>query len=368
MNIYSIFSGGNVKPQTHEKRIIRQYLIQTGRIHRFQLKKNINKESFQNIKTIQEFDRYVQTRKLFGEIFINLDMEEQVWYHCELIFGNDAWISKDESGIYRYFSKIHFGGTIGLNIFDVIEILYCDEKENGDAFQNARNRLAKIAGLEDLRDEWRVQQFEKYQNNLMYIRGGRAELEQEYPEVFQFIQRYRPILEYMNSHKEEGLFRVFSYQGEHIFFASTYRLKEKLGISQSTASRSVNMLTLIGMIEKIPHDKLPVQLLGISSRILEHRASKGYKGGKRITLYGVPEYNKETLESAEEVVKKLQDAGSWGSLITKEKVIKFFGEAKAKEVFLADYVIKEVDIAASEDESDMQIDKEWANGYDYIPF
>ncbi|WP_248928939.1 hypothetical protein [Paenibacillus hamazuiensis] len=370
MNIYSIFSGGNVKPQTHEKRMIRQYLIQTGRIHRFQLKTNINKESFQNIKTTREFERHVQTRNLFGEIFINLDMEEQVWYHCEFIVGNDAWISKDSIGIYRYFSKTHFGGTIGLNIFDVIEILFCGDEEAGDAFQNARNRLAKIVGLEGLKDEWKVQQFEKYQNNLVYIRGGRAELEQEYPEVFKFIQRYRPILEYMNSHKEEGLFRAFTYRDEHVFFTSTNRIKEKLGISQSTAARSVNMLTLIGLIIKIPHDKLPSKLLEISNRILEYRANNGFKGGKRITFYRVPYYDRETLESAEEIVKKLQAAGVWGSLISKERVIKLFGDAKAKEVFLADYVVKQADITAAEGDSDMQTDDDLLSDedYDYIPF
>ncbi|MFC0212121.1 hypothetical protein ACFFK0_06570 [Paenibacillus chartarius] len=370
MDIYSIFNGGNVKPQTYEKKILRQYLIQTGRIHRFQLKTNTGTR-IKEIRTTQEFDRYVQTRNIFSELFINLDMEEREWYCCEFILGNDAWISKDENGVYRYFSKTRFGSTIGLNIFDVIEILFCGDQETGNAFQNARNKLAKILGLEGLRDEWKIQQWEKYQNNLEYVRGGRGELAQEYPELYQFIQKYRAILEYFNTHNEEGLFRSFSYQYEHVFFTSTNRIKEKLGISQSTVTRSINMLTLIGMLVKIPHHKLPRQLLEISNQILEYRSNRGYKGGKRITFYRVPKYDNETLESAEEIVKKLQAAGVWGSLISKEKVIKIFGEAKAKDVFLSDYVVKKADIAAAEDNHDIQTDDDLPlsdDDYDYIPF
>ncbi|WP_091013364.1 hypothetical protein [Paenibacillus amylolyticus] len=59
----------------------------------------------------------------------------------------------------------------------------------------------------------------------------------------------------------------------------------------------------------------------------------------------IPDYNNETLEFAEKVVLSLQAAGAWGSLLTKEKVIKHFGEAKANQVYLAEYTAKKVNSA-----------------------
>lgn len=365
MDIYSIFNGGNVKPQVFEKNMLRQYLNLTGRIHRFQIKTNIDTGSVQYIRTIQQFDQYVQTKNIFAELFENLDLEEREWYNCELIAGNDAWISKDENSIYRYFSKTRFGGTVGLNIFDIIEILYF--QENGHTFQDVRNKLAGLLGIEELRDEWKIQQYEKYKNNLEFIRGGRRDLEQAFPELNQFIQKYRSILEYMNGHQEEGLFRRFSHQGEHVFFTASNHLKEKLAISQSTVTRSINMLTLIGLIIKIPHHKLPSRLLEISDNIMSYRFDKGYLGGKRITFYQVPLYNEDLLEAAEAVVNKLQAAGVWGSLITKDKVIKLFGEVRAKEVFLAEYIAKKVDVS-NNDSDTQQANLEMPDDDDPIPF
>lgn len=195
---------------------------------------------------------------------------------------------------------------------------------------------------ENLTNEWTVQQWEKYQSNLKYLRNSNNELERNHPVLYKFIQKYLSVLEYLNTHRMEGIRRSFSYQGEHVFFTSTIRIQEYVGISQSSAVRSVNMLTLIGMIMKIPHDKLPGKLLYISNRIMQNRILKGYKGGKRITFYQVPKYNKEILDSAEETVKKILESGMWGSIISKRRVENVFGVEKAKEVFLPDYQVKKV--------------------------
>ncbi|WP_025680631.1 hypothetical protein [Paenibacillus massiliensis] len=342
MDIYSIFSDGNVKPGATEKNIMREYLQQTGRIHRFQIRSHIDKKGFPTITTTQEFEQYIQAQNIFGMVFSNLNMEEDIWYYCDFIAGNDAWIAKDEAGVYRYFSKTNSGGTISLNIFDVVEIVLGDgTREN--AFQNARNQLANLFGLV-LKDEWLLQQYQKYQSNLQYIRGERKDLEQAYPALFPYIQKYRLILEYLNDHQEDGLFRVFSYQKQHVFFSATNRIKDKLKISQSTVSRSINMLTLIGLIVKVPHHKLPSRLLEISDRIISYRIERGYVGGKRITFYTVPRYSDEALEFGEKVVKKLQATGTWRSILSKEKVIKHFGEDRANQVYLAEYTVKEVNL------------------------
>lgn len=367
MDINSIFTGGNVKPNTIEKNIIRQYLHNTDRIQQFQISSYIDNKDFSAMKSTQEFEQYIQAQNIFGRVFSNLEMEEDEWYYCEFIAGNDAWISKDEAGVYRYFSKTRWGGTISLSIFDIAEIILGDGmKEN--AFQNARSQLAKLFGLDNLKDEWVLQQYQKYQNNLQYIRGERKDLEQAYPVLYPYLQKYRLILEYFNDHQEDKVFRVFSYQNQHVFFSATNRIKVKLGISQSTLTRSINMLTLLGLIIKIPHQKLPSRMLEISDAILSYRIKQGYIGGKRITFYMIPDYSNETLEFAEKVVLSLQAAGAWGSLLTKEKVIKHFGEDRANQVYLAEYTVKKVDSENTytlvDDAEDILIDIE----DDPIPF
>ncbi|WP_091013363.1 hypothetical protein [Paenibacillus amylolyticus] len=121
----------------------------------------------------------------------------------------------------------------------------------------------------ELKDEWVLQQAQKYQSNLKYIRGEGKDLEQAYPVLFQFIQKYYAILEYFNDHQEDKLYRVFSYANQHVFFSATNRIKERLKISQPTVTRSINMLTLLGLIIKIPHQKLPGRMLEISDAILK---------------------------------------------------------------------------------------------------
>ncbi|QZN76186.1 hypothetical protein [Paenibacillus sp. DR312] len=367
MDINSIFTGGNVKPNTIEKNIIRQHLHNTDRIQQFHIRSDIDKEKFPVIKSTQEFEHYIQRENAFGKVFGNLDMVEDEWYYCDFVSGNDAWISKDEAGVYRYFSKTKLGGTISLNIFDVVEIVLGNADEAENAFQSARSLLANLFELE-LKDEWVLQQAQKYQSNLQYIRGERKDLEQAYPAVFQFIQKYYAILEYFNDHQEDKLYRVFSYENQHVFFSATNRIKEKLNISQSTVTRSINMLALSGLIVKIPHQKLPSRMLEISDAILSYRMNQGYIGGKRITFYTIPEYSNETLQLAEKVVIILQAAGVWGSLLTKEKVSKHFGEARANQVYLAEYTVKKINSADNstlvDDAEDILIDIE----DDPIPF
>ncbi|WDM21270.1 hypothetical protein [Paenibacillus polymyxa] len=291
--------------------------------------------------TTQEFEHYIQSQNAFGKVFGNLDMEEDEWYTCDFVAGNDAWISRDDVGVYRYFSKTRWGGTISLNIFDVVEIVLGSADDAENAFQSARSLLANLFGLK-LKDEWALREAQKYQSNLQYIRGERKDLERAYPVLYPYVQKYRLILEYFNDHQEDKLFRVFSYQNQHVFFSATNRIKDKLGISQSTATRSINMLTLMGLIVKVPHQKLPGRMLKISDEIMSHRIKHGYVGGKRITFYTVPKYSYEALDFAEKIVLKLQAAGAWGSLLTKEKVAKHFGDESANRVYLAEYTVKKV--------------------------
>ncbi|MFI8715177.1 hypothetical protein [Brevibacillus brevis] len=366
-----IAPGDYVKIKRHQKKLLREHVIETGCINQF-VKIHHHVPFDKNIRTTQELVDLANTTNMFAVIFGNLKgIMTDTFFSCHLVSNNFAWISKDDNNVYRYYSKRKGGNTIGLSVFDLLEIIDEDGIDEKRGFHYAKEELARLLDLQNLKDQWVIDQCEKYQSNLRYIRNETTDINPRFPVLDNFMQKYLPILIYLNTKCEEGIFRSFSYHGEHIFFTSTYRIEEMVGIRQSTVSRSINMLTLIGLIEKVPHDKLPSHLLEISDRIMESRFKKGYKGGKgkggkRITFYRVPKYNKETLESAEEMVKKINESGMWASQISERRVEKVFGVEKAKEVFLPDYQVKTV--RNESEESPQSVDIPSIEDYDNIPF
>lgn len=38
-------------------------------------------------------------------MFSNLDIDENIWYQCNFIEGNDAWIAKDKEGFIDTFQR-----------------------------------------------------------------------------------------------------------------------------------------------------------------------------------------------------------------------------------------------------------------------
>lgn len=46
-------------------------------------------------------------------------------YSCPIIDGNFGWISKDDNGFYRYFTKTKDGHSYSLSFLDLIEVIQC---------------------------------------------------------------------------------------------------------------------------------------------------------------------------------------------------------------------------------------------------
>ncbi|ASS66978.1 hypothetical protein [Paenibacillus sp. RUD330] len=358
---------GYVKVKGRDKIVLREHAIDTGRLNQF-VKTQHRLQLYKLIGTTQKLVDLANRVNMFEIVFENLKcIQENTYFPCQLVQNNFAWISKHEKDVYRYYSKRDGGNTIGLSIFDLIEIIDGVNIGEKAGFRHAQEELARLLDLEGLRDEWKINQWEKYQNNLQALRDNNQKFEREFPSLYKLVQKYLTYLEYFNTHEEEGIFRSFSYREEHVFFTSTNRIKEKLGKSQSTVTRSVNLLTLLGMIEKIPHNQLPSHLLEISNRILERRINKGYKGGKRITFYQVPKYTKQTLDSAEDIATKVHESGMWESQIKREKVEKVFGKEIADRVFLSDYHVPKnksdtVGVRLNDD------DNPYIEKFDDIPF
>lgn len=314
------------------KEIIHQHLLETGKIHNF-VKRTSDLRLFESMITTEQFDQFALQNNLFGRIYANIPGEENIFFPCQLVSSNIAWISKDKKGVYRYFTRRPNGRTIGLNIFDFIETVegIGIGTNATDSFFKSRQELAKLFHIEELHDEWSLQENQKYDYNLDLLQDGMARIKQRQPILYDYIKGFVPLLILLNSWGKEHIYPKFRCNGESVFFVSSTELKNRLGdlYERSTITRAINMLALIGLLIKIPHTELSDELWEIAKGI-----HGGRKGHKFINFYQIPRYSDEILAEAEQLVMKLLQHGmSNVGKITKEKIETFFGKEYALRVF-----------------------------------
>lgn len=314
------------------KAAIHQHLLETGKIHNF-VKRTLDSRLHDLNITTQQFEQFALHNNLFGRIYANIPDQENRIFPCQLVSKNIAWISMDQNGVYRYFTKRKNGRTIGFNIFDFIETVdgIGIGTHAADSFIKARQELAKMFHIQELHDEWSLQESQKYEYNLDLLQDGIARIKQRQPVLYEYIKSFVPLLILLNYWGKEHIYPKFRCNGESVLFVSSTELKNRLGdlYERSTITRAINMFALIGILIKIPHTELSDELWDIAKGI-----HGGRKGHKFINFYQIPRYSDEILAEAEQLVMKLLQHGmSNVGKITKEKIETFFGKEYALRVF-----------------------------------
>lgn len=193
-----------------------------------------------------------------------------------------------------------------------------------DSFIKARQELAKLFHIQELHDEWSLQENQKYEYNLDLLQDGIARIKQRQPILYEYIKSFVPLLILLNSWGKDHIYSKFRCNEESVFFVSSTELKNRLGdlYERSTITRAINMFALIGFLTKIPHTELSDELWEIAKGI-----HGGRKGHKLINFYQIPRYTDNILAEAEQVVTNLLQHGmSNVGKITKEKIETFFGK------------------------------------------
>jgi len=323
------------------KRKIREQAMSSGSLNNFMKIKN-RTQLYMLIQTKQKLVEIANTTNMFELIFENLQkFNIDEIRLCELIKDNEAWISRSDSGMYRYFTRQPNGITTGLSIFDLLEII-----DGIEGFQYTQEELARLLDLNQLRDVWIINEERKYQNNLEIFENEEVILRKNYPSMYGFINM--EILKFINHFGYQKVNRLFMHQNEHVISISTTFIAKEMKTVQSAVSREINLLVFLGLIRKVPHSELSSELMKIALELRQNSNANFHL----ISFYQLPNYlNKEVMRSAEVWAEKLLSFNIRSSRdITKEKLIKNFGLDKACEVYLPKAKMKDIFSGESSDD------------------
>jgi hypothetical protein len=246
------------------------------------------------------------------------------FFPCFLIDGNYAWISKNEKGHFRYFSKSSNSYTIGLDLIDLLEIYY--GLPTGETIEKAVKEL-KIQFMEDV---WMETQHKKYLSNLTLLHGAKKYIQPQYPFLYEYLREHLKVLETMNVIANIHIKKQeFGYEGQNIFFVSNSYIADFLGnYTISTTNKVINLFAVLGLIKKIKEEHIPAELLYESKMIAEERNL-----GNIISYYIIPPME-EVLEEANYRAKVLAEHRIKYSNISRAKIAFVFGEEFANAVYV----------------------------------
>lgn len=331
-----------VKPEKKEKVLLREGLLQNGNIEILTTTNSIAEHKItipEKMTKHKEFMEYMQTLD-FRFYFNGLqDWNTNETRACIFFEGNKAWIKQDDKGVYRYYSKDEVQYIVqGLNIFDLIEIREGVDINSVYSMNNARRRLASDLGIVYSERQWEILQEKKYEKNMDIIQRADVEIQRDFPNLYNFIQSYLPLLKHLN---EWGFKHILekeqNFQEESVFFQSTTHMEKFVRRDQTICSRAVNMFTVLGLIKKVRDKDAPNSLMSIAQAI---------RGGRNefrlVNFFSVPALNHQILSEAEERVERLKRYGITSmNHISKKKVTECFSEAFAKKVYVNPTSIRE---------------------------
>jgi len=322
-----------LKPDKEVMEAIRTHLLERQVMDCLKTRESISGMEGQ-MKSYYEFDEFAMKSNLFANVFPQLigKTTEEGFFECKIIPNNFAWISKDEKGVYRYYTKRKNGHTMGLNIYDLMEISDGLNVGSLKGFQQARKQLARIFNISLAEEVWKDVHRVSIEKNLMICEGSGSNLQQHFPILTDYLRKYLPLIQFLNQWALNHLDIKFVYNDKPIMFLSTTHIEKMLNskFDQTTISRVINMLTLIGLIFKVPHNELSQD---------EIKIAKGIESGRSrrwINFYQIPQYDEQTLMNAEKYVRiiincELKDIAK----ITEDRVRKHFGEEQANQVYLS---------------------------------
>lgn len=319
-----------------QKNDMRNYLLFHNKLEEI----TVQKMSYalpRSVKTHQDFTKHILRQNLFADIFVDLQKYgEKSSFPCFLFSKNWASISKDDNGIYRYFSNRPGGISVSLNIFDLVEIICSQEVES---FTNVRRRLIQILACSYPENKWEMKQIVKAQININIICNAKTRWANQYPSLFKLTGSYLDILLAMNSHSGKHInSKQYSYKKENLFFSSSRFLADILDRDPSNVRRAINLYACLGLIEKVPPivEGFPLEFLQSAIRIRGNNDDY-----KLVTFFIIPQYTQKLLRSAEVKAKKLLENKITNIIkLTEAKVAAIFGEDIARSIFYA----KEMDL------------------------
>ena len=244
-------------------------------------------------------------------------------FKCSIFAERSAWIYKDDSGHYRYYSR----RNNSIYSFDIIDLLSIfQNKKKKEVFDFIQNRW-HIKGI----NAWYLEQREKMDLNQWVLHEIQQDSKQ-YPYLNKLIKKkHWKVLEKMNEFAFEKIGSSDKAVDEEVvFFLSNNYLRETYfpKNSISTINNLVNLFCVLGFVKKIPLEKLPKVL---SSKAEIHFKKKGVQN---YTSYYQMMNFQNICKEAEKRAEKLIESQLYYHRLSKNKIIELFGESFANEIYV----------------------------------
>lgn len=297
--------------------------------------KNYNYAERFDFKNLKRFippslriESYAELFQLLSQLPIEQCMNPNVpldtFFPCFFINGNYAWISANRNGHYRYFTKRKGGEVIGFDLLDLVEVSY--KLSTLDAIK----KITELLSLQIVDDRWRKEQKEKYFRNYQFLSNCLQNKQMSDSAVTLYIHECFPVLDALNG---LGTFHIhkkqYAYKGQNVFFASSSHLALHIsGFSSSKVAKMINLLAVLGFIEKVPVSEIHPALLAEAAKIRERRNL-----GNMIGFYIVHSFE-HVLSEAEMRAKLLSANGVKYSNLSKLFVTEIFGSDFAESVYV----------------------------------
>lgn len=215
-------------------------------------------------------------------------------------------------------------------------------RHTGKKFINTVHDLGKVLGIKIIETDYEREQFVKYRLNRLYLEHFSDEL---FPFTDRYIRNRDHYLRFFNDKGEVSVGREeFQYKNENVFFVSFRAVaKEMRKKSMKTVQNAVNLLNVLGFIERVPENCVPDVLKSRAEReraiLQEELRQQGEKGEKRaeavrlINFYIVPNWN-DRSEEIEAMAKLMKESKfTFTTNMNKTGLTKLLGKEIADRVF-----------------------------------
>lgn len=257
-------------------------------------------------------------------------------FPCGVIPGNVANINCDKEGVWRYFTRDKSSSI--RYVFDAIDMV---EIVHNVGYYEALKLLCEWTKIEVEGEKWIINQHVKYSRNNGKIHNADEDMAVRYPILYKYIRRHLYVLKELNVIGSANLLTEDdSVEGEAVFFTASRYMADKLekqGIKKShtNINKLINMFTVLGLIKKIPIEKVPEKLKGkargferVKARDVVKYNIDGNKNCHTISFFCIPLMTTEFLMEAQRRAMLLKQAKikATGVQVTDENLKQILGE------------------------------------------
>lgn len=273
----------------------------------------------------KSYEKFTTDRDAFSRMFEGRTIKTPKDNKCYFKEGFNAWVYRNREGQYWYYSS-NGRDIYYLNVIDFF-VIFTDK-----SFRKLKSDILEAFGFETEEEEGRRERKAYYLEIIKEVESF-EKYKEDYPNTFEKVNTSLITLSTLSAKGIDSIIRAEQEKkGKHIFFASTGYLAKHIGKNKSTIVRHVNMLCLLGFIDKTSMDEIPKHLLNES---IKRQGGNEYGDGRKsiINYYSINEINEELLEKAEEKAMILKEKNICTKTLTMRKVNKVFGEYEANRIY-----------------------------------